>query len=105
MQKMEWKPDQRGEKKGKINASFLLGRGWEKALFPRALCCSRARVCRPLPVLSPNVAIFFNDVAPPRRLGEDYYILALKWWGMGRFQRPGGPGYPIHCAAHVPIAG
>jgi len=36
---------------------------------------------------------------------ERVTILALKWWGMGRFQRPGGPGYPIHCAAHVPIAG
>ena len=59
------------------------------------------RVCRPLPVLSPNVAIFFNDVAPPRRLGEGYYTCS-QMVGNGevpKARRPGLP-YPL-CGART----
>ena len=105
MQKMEWKPDQRGEKKGKINASFLLGRGWEKAFFSSCLVLQPGEEFAARSRFSLLTWLIFLMMWLLLAGWERVTILALKWWGMGRFQRPGGPGYPIHCAAHVPIAG
>ena len=71
-------------REGKINAASCSEEAGRRRFFLVPCAAAGRRVCRPLPVLSPNVAIFFNDVAPPRPAGRGLlYLLSNggEWGG------------------------